>query len=42
VKHNDLLAVTSILSVVLLALHISQDIVFGLGDCVRRPRTGWR
>jgi hypothetical protein len=29
-KHNDLLAVTSVLSVLLLALHISQDIVFGL------------
>ncbi len=28
-KHRDLLAVTSILSVLLLALHISQDIVFG-------------
>ncbi len=28
-KHDDLLAVTSILSVLLLALHISQDIVFG-------------
>lgn len=29
-KRNDLLSVTSILSVFLLALHISQDIVFGL------------
>lgn len=29
-KQNDLLRATSILSVVLLALHISQDIVFGL------------
>lgn len=29
-KHNDLLSVTSLLSVLLLALHISQDIVFGL------------
>ena len=29
-KQNDLLSVTSILSVLLLALHISQDIVFGL------------
>ena len=29
VKRNDLLSVTSILSVLLLALHISQDIVFG-------------
>ncbi len=28
-KQNDLLSVTSILSVFLLALHISQDIVFG-------------
>ena len=28
-KRNDLLSVTSILSVLLLALHISQDIVFG-------------
>lgn len=28
-KHNDLLSVTSIVSVLLLALHISQDIVFG-------------
>jgi len=28
-KHSDLLAATSILSVILLALHISQDIVFG-------------
>ena len=28
-KQNDLLSVTSILSVLLLALHISQDIVFG-------------
>jgi hypothetical protein len=28
-KQNDLLSGTSILSVVLLALHISQDIVFG-------------
>jgi hypothetical protein len=29
VKQNSLLSVTSILSVLLLALHISQDIVFG-------------
>ena len=29
-KQNDLLSGTSILSVLLLALHISQDIVFGL------------
>ena len=29
-KQNDLLSVTSILSALLLALHISQDIVFGL------------
>ena len=29
-KQNDLLSVTSILSVFLLALHISQDIVLGL------------
>jgi hypothetical protein len=29
VKQNDLLRLASILSVVLLALHISQDIVFG-------------
>lgn len=29
-KHNDLLSATSIFSVLLLALHISQDIVFGL------------
>src|SRR5690242_12003363 len=29
-KQSDLLSVTSILSVLLLALHISQDIVFGL------------
>src|SRR6185312_15559246 len=28
-KQSDLLPVTSILSVILLALHISQDIVFG-------------
>jgi hypothetical protein len=28
VKQNDLLSVTSVLSVLLLALHISQDIVF--------------
>ena len=28
-KQNDLLSVTSILSVLLLALHVSQDIVFG-------------
>jgi len=28
-KHNDLLSLISILSVLLLALHISQDIVFG-------------
>jgi hypothetical protein len=28
-KQNNLLSVTSILSVLLLALHISQDIVFG-------------
>ena len=28
-KQTDLLSVTSILSVLLLALHISQDIVFG-------------
>lgn len=28
-KQNDLLSVTSLLSVLLLALHISQDIVFG-------------
>ena len=34
-KQNDLLSVTSILSVLLLALHISQDIVFGF-DCVFR------
>jgi hypothetical protein len=30
VKQRDLLTVTSILSMLLLALHISQDIVFGL------------
>ena len=29
VKQNDLLSATSVLSVFLLALHISQDIVFG-------------
>ncbi len=29
-KPNDLLSVTSIFSVLLLSLHISQDIVFGL------------
>ena len=29
VKRNDLLSATSLLSVLLLALHISQDIVFG-------------
>ena len=29
-KQNDLLSVTSILSVLLFALHVSQDIVFGL------------
>ena len=29
-KQDDLLSLTSILSVLLLALHISQDIVFGL------------
>jgi hypothetical protein len=29
VRQRDLLSVTSVLSVVLLALHISQDIVFG-------------
>jgi len=29
VKRNDLLSVTSMLSALLLALHISQDIVFG-------------
>jgi hypothetical protein len=28
-KQNDLLSVTSLLSVLLLSLHISQDIVFG-------------
>ena len=28
-KQRDLLSVTSLLSVLLLALHISQDIVFG-------------
>jgi len=28
-KQNDLLSLTSVLSVLLLALHISQDIVFG-------------
>src|SRR5882672_1636612 len=28
-KQNDLLSATSILSVLLLALHISQDVVFG-------------
>jgi hypothetical protein len=28
-KQNDLLSVTSLVSVLLLALHISQDIVFG-------------
>ncbi|HEY3934347.1 MAG TPA: hypothetical protein VGL65_06970 [Gemmatimonadales bacterium] len=31
-KQGDLLSVTSILSVLLLALHISQDIVFGFAD----------
>jgi hypothetical protein len=30
VKQHDLLSVTSVLSVLLLALHLSQDIVFGL------------
>jgi hypothetical protein len=30
VQQNNLLSATSLLSVVLLALHISQDIVFGL------------
>jgi len=30
VKRTDLLSATSILTVVMLALHISQDIVFGL------------
>jgi hypothetical protein len=30
VKQSDLLSVTSILSVLLLALHISQDVVYGL------------
>jgi hypothetical protein len=30
VRQRDLLTVTSVLSVLLLALHISQDIVFGL------------
>jgi hypothetical protein len=30
VKQSDLLSVTSLFSVLLLALHISQDIVFGL------------
>jgi hypothetical protein len=30
VKRNDLLPVTSLVTVLLLALHISQDIVFGL------------
>jgi len=30
VKKNDLLSLTSLISVLLLALHISQDIVFGL------------
>lgn len=29
-KRNDLLSATSLVSVLLLALHISQDIVFGL------------
>jgi hypothetical protein len=29
VKQNDLLSATSVLSVLLLSLHISQDIVFG-------------
>ena len=29
-KQSDLLSVTSLLSVLLIALHISQDIVFGL------------
>ncbi len=29
-KKNDLLSLTSLISVLLLALHISQDIVFGL------------
>jgi hypothetical protein len=29
-KQNDLLSATSLLSVVLLALHISQDVVFGM------------
>jgi len=30
VKQNDLLTLTSLVSVLLLALHISQDIVFGM------------
>jgi hypothetical protein len=30
VKQNDLLSATSVLSAVLLSLHISQDIVFGI------------
>jgi hypothetical protein len=30
VKQNDLLSLTSLVSVLLLALHISQDIVFGM------------
>ena len=29
-KQNDLLTLTSLVSVLLLALHISQDIVFGM------------
>jgi hypothetical protein len=40
VKQNDLLSVTSILSVLLLALHISQDIIFGFDRAGLNHLTG--
>jgi len=40
VKQNDLLSVSSLLSVLLLALHISQDIVFGFDRAGLNHLTG--
>jgi hypothetical protein len=39
-KHSDLLRATSVLSVLLLALHISQDIVFGFDRAGLNHLTG--
>lgn len=40
VKQSELLSVTSLLSVLLLALHISQDIIFGLDRAGLNHLTG--